>query len=271
MFKKIILLALIVILTGCGTSGHRRYSQLEDGEPTYAIDMSKVHDAVPKDEPLSKHANPTKYTVLGKTYYVCKTYAGYDQTGIASWYGTKFHAHKTSTGEMYDLAQMTAAHKTLPIPCYARVTNLNNGKQVIVKINDRGPFHENRIIDLSYVAARKLGIWPKGTGYVRVQTIDPKNWHPNDQQNMLVKTVAVSANPQLYMQIGAFRSRANAEGLLARIQKITPNSVHIKTMEMGGLPIYKVQIGPIKNVDLSDELYAALQRENLGKPMSVVQ
>ena len=260
---------LFLLLNGCGTT-HRRYSQLNDSAPTYKIDVSKIPDATPKAEPLSKHANPTKYRVLGQTYYVSKSYVGYDQTGIASWYGMKFHNFKTSTGELYDVAGMTAAHKTLPLPCYAKVTNLNNGKQVIVKINDRGPFYENRIMDLSYAAARKLGIWPKGTGLVRVQTIEPSTWQPSES-SLEVKTVPVSANPQLYMQIGAFRSRSNAENLMTRISKITSDPIHVKTMDLQGAPIYKVQIGPVKNVALSDNLFNALQREKLGTPMTVVQ
>jgi rare lipoprotein A len=238
----------------------------QDCAPNFKVDMNKVQDAVPKDEPYSKRANPTKYRVLGHTYYVRKTAVGYDETGIASWYGMKFHAHKTSTGEMYDVTKMTAASKELPLPCYVKVTNLKNGKQVVVKVNDRGPFHENRIIDLSYVAAHKLGIWPKGTGLVRVQGIDARTW-----RGQTVTTVPVKGRPQIYMQIGAFRIRSNAEGLVVRIQKITSDQIQIKTVQLDGSPIYKVQIGPLASVDKSDSLYAALEREKLGTPMTVVQ
>ena len=268
MTKFFVLFFFILLLNGCATTSHRRYSQLQDGAPTYSIDVSKIPNATPQLEPLNKHCNPPKYTVLGHTYYVLKSPYGYDQTGIASWYGMKFHAHKTSTGDNYDVAGMTAANKVLPLPCYAQVTNLKNGKQVIVKINDRGPFHENRIIDLSYVAAVKLGIWPKGTGLVRVQTIDPATWHA--ESSTQVTTVPVKGNPRLFMQIGAFRVRSNAESLVLRIQKVTQDPIQIKTFTLDGQPIYKVWIGPLATVDHSDQLFAALESEKLGNPMTVI-
>lgn len=266
--KNIFLLILVILLSACGTT-HRRYSQLQDSAPTYHIDINKIPNATPKVEPLSKHANPSKYTVLGHTYYVLKSPYGYDETGIASWYGMKFHAHRTSTGENYDVAGMTAANKVLPLPCYAKVTNLKNGKQVIVKVNDRGPFHQNRIIDLSYVAAAKLGIWPKGTGLVRVQTIDPRTWHQATTTH--VSTVPVKGQPHIYMQIGAFRVRANADNLMARIQKVTQDQVQVKTFTLDGTPIYKVWIGPLATVDKSDSLFDALEAEKLGNPITVIQ
>lgn len=271
ILKLVGVVILLGLLSACSTtSHHRRYSQLNDSAPNFHIDVNKVPNPTPKEEPFSKYGNPKKYTVMGKTYYVMSSYKGYDETGISSWYGMKFHQFKTSSGEMYDVAGMTAAHKTLPIPCYAKVTNLKNGKQVIVKINDRGPFYENRIIDLSYVAAVKLGIWPKGTGLVRVQTIDPAHWQPTGPATA-VKTVPVKPNPQIYMQIGAFRSRANAEGLVARIKQVTSDNIQIKTVEWQGAPIYKVQIGPLATVDKSDALYEAINREKLGTPMTVIQ
>jgi rare lipoprotein A len=266
------LILVVALLSSCGTTSraHHRYSQAQDSAPNYHIDVDKIPNATPKVEPLNKHANPTKYTVLGHTYYVRHSYLGYDETGIASWYGMKFHAFKTSSGEMYDVAGMTAANKVLPIPCYATVTNLKNGRQVIVKINDRGPFYQNRIIDLSYAAAVKLKVWPKGTGLVRVQAIDPTHWQPNGSATS-VQQVAINGNPRIYMQIGAFRSRANAESLAKRIQQVTDNPIQIKAAELENAPIYKVQIGPLPNVEHSDQLFAALQREHLGTPMTVIK
>lgn len=261
----------LLVLTGCSAKRHHRYSQGQDGAPDYKIDAASVPNPTPKAEPLSKSGNPKQYTVLGKTYYLRSSYLNYDETGIASWYGTKFQDYKTSSGEIYDLAKMTAAHKTLPIPCYAQVTNLSNGKQVIVKINDRGPFAENRIMDLSYVAAVKLGIWPKGTGLVRVQTIDPNHWQGLQQDVGVVHHVSVKANPQLYMQLGAFRSKANAERLLERMQHVTQNPVSIRSFEKEGVVLYKVWIGPLANVDTSDSLHAAIEQAHLGQPMTVVQ
>lgn len=273
--KRIIFIFSILVgilnLVGCGTTSHHRYAQQNDSAPNFHIDPSKVPDAVPKVEPLSKHGNPKSYRVLGHTYYLRSSPYGYDETGIASWYGMKFHNYKTSSGEMYDVAGMTAANKVLPIPCYAKVTNLKNGRQVIVKINDRGPFHENRIIDLSYVAAAKLGIWPKGTGLVRVQTIDPRTWHSQPCPVGTVRKVPVKGNPQIYMQLGAFRSQENAEHLMDKISKITTQPMRIKTMQLDGAPIYKVQIGPVPSVEMSDDLHDAIEEAKLGQPITVVE
>lgn len=264
-------LGVVLLLTACGTTRHHRYSQEQDGAPAYKIDVTKIPDATPKVEPLSKHGNPKKYTVLGKTYYLRSSFVNYDETGIASWYGTKFDAYKTSSGELYDLAKMTAAHKTLPIPCYAKVTNLNNGKQVIVKINDRGPFAQNRVMDLSYVAAIKLGIWPKGTGLIRIQTIDPSQQQNVDADVGQVQHVPVKANPQIYMQLGAFQSKENAERLQAQMSSVTHNPISIRRFEKDGTILYKVRIGPLANVDTSDELNKAILQAQLGKPMTVIE
>ena len=270
-FIKFITVIVILLLNACSStsSHHHRYSQEKDGAPNYHIDIDKVPEPVPKVEPLSKYGNPAKYTVLGRTYYLRKTYLGYDETGIASWYGMKFHSFRTSSGELYDVAGMTAANKVLPIPCYALVTNLNNGRQVIVKVNDRGPFHENRIIDLSYVAAAKLAIWPKGTGLVRVQTIDPTHWQPSHTETDNEAT-PVTHKPQIYLQIGVFRTKSNADNLLQRISAITDRPIHIEEVESDGATIYKVQIGPLATVDHSDQLFKALEREHLGTPITTI-
>jgi rare lipoprotein A len=135
-----------------------------------------VPDAVPRPERLSKYGNPESYEVMGQRYFPLRTAYGFVERGIASWYGPDFHGKRTSSGERYDMYQMTAAHKTLPIPCYVEVVNLQNRRRAVLKVNDRGPFKDNRVIDLSYVAARKLGIWQNGTGLVEVRVIDPA--HP---------------------------------------------------------------------------------------------
>lgn len=169
------LLVLFVQLSGCASimPSSRRS---KDGPPPFPVDMSQVKDCVPKPEPKSKYGNPSSYVVWGKRYYVMKSSRGYCECGTASWYGMAFHQRRTSSGERFDTTTMTAAHKTLPLPTYVQVTNLENGRQAIVKVNDRGPFHDDRIIDLSYVAAVKLGVYPKGTARVRVRAIDPYEW-----------------------------------------------------------------------------------------------
>src|SRR3990167_10359932 len=150
-FVVIFLFLFIFMIGGCLRETHN------DGPPHYNVDVDKIHDPVPHYIPKSKYGNPEHYTVFGKRYHVLKTARHYDKRGIASWYGTKFDGRLTSTRERYHLTDMTAASPELPIPCFVRVTNLENGQQVIVKVNDRGPFANNRIMDLSYVAAKKIG------------------------------------------------------------------------------------------------------------------
>lgn len=169
-----------------------RYGVDNDSVPNDNLDVSKLVEPTPRNEPRSLYGNKSPYSVLGKSYTVLPNASGYDERGIASFYGSKFHGYKTSNFEDYDMYQFTAAHKTLPLPSYARVTNLENGKSVVVRINDRGPFHENRIIDLSYAAAVKIGVWPKGTGLVEVRAIDPD--HP-DAPGTLVSSGAASSTP----------------------------------------------------------------------------
>jgi len=132
-------------------------------------------EVIPKVEKYSKYGNPKSYEVFGKKYYTKKTHIGYSEKGIASWYGKKFHGRLTSSREVYNMYKLTAAHKSLPIPCYAKVTNLSNNKSIIVRINDRGPFKKGRIIDLSYAAAKKLDIVLKGTAKVHVEAINARN------------------------------------------------------------------------------------------------
>lgn len=247
--------------------GSHRYSSSSDGPPDYYVDASKVPDAVPKCEPRSKYGNPSSYVVFGKRYHVMQSSEGYHERGIASWYGTKFHAQRTSSGEKYSMLTMTAAHKTLPLPTYVMVTNLNNGKHVIVKVNDRGPFHENRIIDLSYVAAKKLGITATGTGLVEVTAIDPKHQESYSSKPILVE----NKNAKLYLQIGAFSQLANAEQLSDRIEPLTSAPIRVKEGTKDDKPIYRVQIGPLASVDLSDSLHHKLQTEGLGEPVTVIE
>lgn len=162
----------MLLLAGCASHSHR-YSARSDSYPNDQRDLSQVRDAVPHYEPRARSGNQPLYTVLGKRYSVLPSAQGYVEEGQASFYGNKFHGYATSSGEPYDMYAMTAAHKQLPLPSYARVTNLDNGRSVTVRINDRGPFHDGRILDLSYAAAWRLGIAAKGTGHVRVEGIDP--------------------------------------------------------------------------------------------------
>lgn len=161
------------LLAGCGSAPGRR-----DGAPSRRLDPDNIEDAVPRKDPITRAGNKNPYTVLGKTYRILPSSKGYRARGVASWYGTKFHGENTANGERYDLYEMTAAHCTLPIPTYVLVTNLENGRQCVVRVNDRGPFESSRLIDLSYAAATKLGYVDKGTAQVEVAAIDPDDWPP---------------------------------------------------------------------------------------------
>ena len=235
----------------------------KDGAPARPADVSSVKDAVPKTEPRSKYGNPDSYEVFGKRYYVLNDSHGYIERGIASWYGTKFHGRRTSSGETYDMYAMTAAHKTLPLPTYAEVINLENNKHVIVKVNDRGPFHENRIIDLSYSAAAKLGILAKGTGIVEVRAIDPVNYSPGGSPALITVALSNDTINQFYIQVGAFSELVNAERLQSRLNGLGKTMINISQANVNGQQVYRVRIGPFADVDIADSIVRQLPRYGL--------
>lgn len=234
-----------------------------DGAPKYNIDIDKIHSPVPHYLPKSKYGNPDYYWVKGRRYHVLSTANGYNKRGIASWYGTKFNGRLTSTREPYSLLGMTAASPELPIPCFVRVTNLENGKQIIVKVNDRGPFAANRIMDLSYVAARKLGYAGRGTALVQVTSIDVPNPYAHS------KPVFAHNHPEIFLQVGAFSEEHNAERLQMELHRLTERTIRI-THEDGGRRLYRVQIGPIANVDETDALQERIARAGLGHAITVI-
>ncbi|MDG3087410.1 septal ring lytic transglycosylase RlpA family protein [Vibrio hannami] len=170
--QSVITLLYLLVLAGCSSSG--RYSISDDVAPEKPLSVDHIEDAHPKYEPYSRGGN-RNYSLRGKSYEIIKDPKDFTQKGIASWYGKKFHGHLTSNGEIYDMYSMSAAHKTLPIPSYVKVTNLDNGKETVVRINDRGPFHEGRIIDLSYAAAFKLDVIKTGTANVQIEHISVAN------------------------------------------------------------------------------------------------
>ena len=210
-----------------------------------------VPDAVPRPEPRSAHGNPPFYDVLGQRYYVLASADGYLERGVASWYGPTFHGGNTSNGESYDMYGMTAAHKSLPLPCYARVTNLRNGRSVVVRINDRGPFVANRLIDLSYSAAAKLDMIRDGTSLVEVRALTPT------VPDVLTRTTA-QPPPALYVQAGAFADQHNAQRLLARLQAAGLERAFIALPLQDGAQLYRVRLGPVDSVAQFDALHARL-------------
>lgn len=172
--KNTVLIITASLLLGACAGGSSRYAMEHDRAPDGDFNAERIPNAVPRVEPRSRYGNPDSYVVNGKRYYVKASSRGYAERGRASWYGKKFHGHRTSSGETYDMYAMTAAHKTLPLPTYVEVTNLDNNRKIIVKVNDRGPFHPGRIIDLSYAAAKKLGMTGHGTAPVEVRALDPR-------------------------------------------------------------------------------------------------
>lgn len=241
-----------------------RYRDAKDGGPaTPAIDVSTLSEPVPRVEPRARYGNKSPYSVLGKTYTVMNDAHGYVERGIASWYGNKFHGYMTSSLEPYDMYQFSAAHKTLPLPSYVRVTNLDNGKSVVVRVNDRGPFHENRLIDLSYAAAVRIGVWPKGTGLVEVRVLDPE--HPADAPAAVAASPA-AAEPRIFLQIGAFADIVNARRVVERIERAGLGEVTIVTTRVNGREIHRVRLGPLPTVKAADEMVASVERLGLGTP-----
>ena len=180
---------------------------------------------------------------------------GYVERGIASWYGTKFHGRRTSSGETYDMYAMTAAHKSLPLPTYVQVTNLSNSKFIVVKVNDRGPFHENRIIDLSYTAAIKLDIIQKGTGLVEVKAIDIED----SKEVILVEDDKISTqDASFYIQVGTFSKLESAKILKQKLDSFGVNLIKISNVIVSGNTLYRVRIGPFTDTKLSDSIVSKL-------------
>jgi len=224
------------------------------------VNLDQIPDAVPKAEPLHKYAN-RPYSALGKTYTPLQTAGGYRERGTASWYGKKFHGQRTAIGETYDMYGMTAAHPTLPVPSYARVTNLANGKSVVVRVNDRGPFLHDRIIDLSYAAAWKLGYVNQGSAEVEVEGIAVDGNAPVAATVVEppVKVEAVAAETvvpvmppdvagKVYLQLGAFREKQGAESFLARMRAaLGDTGKDIILLEQQGLN--RIQLGPYASAD----------------------
>ena len=277
-----------------GKSQSERYRHRQDhGPDAPPIDVSKIPEPVPKAEPRSRYGNKATYSVLGRSYHVLPSAKGYVERGTASWYGSKFHGYRTSSFEPYDMYQFSAAHKTLPLPSYARVTNLDNGKSVVVRVNDRGPFHEGRVIDLSYAAAVKIGVWPQGTGRVEVRAIDPD--HPEDDRSASRVASAASprpsalgpraspatdaarstaspiAAPAIYLQIGAFGERANAERALASARRAGIADAGIDSVAIAGRTVHRVRVGPLADSGTADALTERVRALGLGEPRVSVE
>ncbi len=261
---------LSLALSACNSHNSKPVYDNHDGPPSSSPDAASVPDAVPQPTTPSKYGNPKSYEVMGKRYYVMSSSKGYKERGIASWYGSKFHGKRTSSGEPYNMHAMTAAHKTLPLPTYVKVTNLKNGRQVILKVNDRGPFHENRIIDLSHTAAVKLGIKPVGTGFVEVEAIDAQTY--SQTNSTIAKPKVSNSGVSLYLQLGAFISAQNAQQLQHKINSAAiGQSASISTIERQGQQFYRVRIGPLENTEQADALANTLNNKGFNQYRIIIE
>ena len=256
------LLSLIVMLVSCG--------QIKDSAPVnYSKQWHEIPDAVPASVSRSKYGNPGSYEVFGKTYYVKDSADGFQQKGIASWYGNKFHGRRTSSGEDYDMYAMTAAHKTLPIPVFVEVTNHDNGRKAVVKVNDRGPFHEGRIIDLSYAAATKLGVAQTGTANVSIRVVTSESDKNRQRSDAVVESHSAEGG-KLYVQIAAFSSEDNALSHLGKLQGEGFSDVRLHIESKKGKAVYRVRIGPLPSELVAKNVVAQL-KENNHKSLKIIK
>jgi rare lipoprotein A len=262
------------------TPGGLYAPELSDSAPISAIDVSQLIEPTPSSEPLARYGNKSPYTVLGKTYYVLDKSNSYDQRGTASWYGQKFNGRKTSSGEIYSICQFTAAHKTLPLPSYVRVTNIKNGQSVVVRINDRGPFHEGRIIDLSYVAAIRIGLDKAGTAPVRVELIHAGDLYETRIENTPIQNPSINANANanandhdnedISLQFGSFVDQANAQRLRAQLQNANIQGVELEKAQLNEKSVWRVLARGLKNEQI-DDIFEIIHRLGLAKPKVISQ
>ena len=317
MLKAASLAAVVLLLAACASSPSEqsssgstmsasdayqasRYSIQQDRGPSRQIDPSQVREIIPMIEPRTLAGNKSPYTVNGLTYRVMPSEEGYSERGFASWYGEKFHGHKTSNGEIYDMYQISAAHKTMPIPGFLRVTNLENERSIVVRVNDRGPFHSDRVIDLSYAAAYMLGFDNKGTAMVEVEAIVPTLAGPGyrpDGSAVATSAARSAAAPvraaivegsgsagssgsvvaasgggqEQYLQVGAFSDLRAAEQLSAKLRDLTSRPVFIRSVESGAAnqPLHRVRVGPIPDAAEAARIADTVVGADLGRPYTV--
>lgn len=259
------------------TAGGLYAPGVPDSAPTDPLDISGLAEPEPRHEPLARYGNRSPYTVLGKSYRVLDRAEGYRERGIASWYGQKFHGRHTSSREIYDMCSFSAAHKTLPLPSFARVTRLDTGDSVVVRVNDRGPFHEGRIIDLSYAAAVKLGLDRSGTAKVEVEALVPAGDAPRlavtDPAALLPAVPPVSGPASVpvpvddgrrrILQVGAYRERDNARRIARQVEDAGFRDVDVAPVKVNGDKLWRVRIGPLP----ADAAASAVERlRALGLP-----
>ncbi len=271
--QYLVTLVILGLLTSCSANKTRELPP--HGESASIPPLPD--DPIPRPEPKSRHGNGPVYEVFGKRYTVMNSASGYQERGVASWYGKQFHGNPTSTGETYDMYEMSAAHKTLPLPTYVRVRNLRNNKTVVVRVNDRGPFVHNRIIDLSYFAAVKLDMVGTGTSLVEVEAItfdEPKVDRPTPQVTpppAEAPIPAVSKPPQVFVQIGAFGSRENADRRIALLRSGGIGVAFVLEDTSANQALFRVRMGPIRGVEQYDMLVEELDKLGITDPILVTE
>lgn len=269
-----VVLGCLLMLSACSSK------PTQSAKPSAVVpdnaDLALLPEPMPFEEPPSRTGNPMVYTVFGREYRVDSTSEGYREQGLASWYGSKFHGNKTSSGVPYDMYALTAAHKSLPIPTFVRVTRVDNGRSIVVRVNDRGPFVDDRIIDLSYAAATKLGMVDEGLTPVEVEALPPYQylaWHRfDDDRDTRVATTTIPARPvstsgqvqvrtaglttgRPFLQVGAFRQRESAENLRLQLSRRLVHGVEVASSPDA---LHRVRIGPLQGPDEVDQLRLAL-------------
>jgi len=254
--KRLLPFFVALFIVGCGTTtGPELGRAVGDGPGTPIADPSAIPDAVPQVAARSRYGNPPQYEVFGKVYRVMDSAEGYQERGVASWYGKNFHERRTSSGETYDMYAMTAAHKHLPLPTWVEVTHLETGQRIVVKVNDRGPFVNNRIIDLSYAAAAKLGMLDSGTAPVEVRAISVATDAP------AVRTVATNAEVY-YLQMAAFGNAKNANELQQQLTRAGLSAPAF--IKQGADGLHRVRLGPVPGLAALDKLTNELAGSRFG-------
>lgn len=242
-------------------------------------DRGKAQGSTTSKTTKSKRGNPSSYVVFGKRYHVLDSSDGFVQRGIASWYGTKFHGRPTSSGEVYNMHAMSAAHKTLPIPVYVHVKNLDNGRSLVVRVNDRGPFIAGRIIDLSYAAAKKLGVDGPGTANVEIRTVGPGQALPTSVVRTkplnVVRTIPLNKElrPEipLFIQMGSFSSHVNASNLVKNLLDANESTAQISSLQTESGLYYRVRVGPLFDIDEANAILRRLKSKGFQTARIVVQ
>lgn len=272
-----IIVLLMVVVSACSTSNQMiQIGSPKDGRPAGSVDVTKIPNALPTPVVRTRAGNAPEYTILGKTYRVLPTSDGYRRRGEASWYGTKFHGRRTANGEVYNMFAMTAAHTTLPIPSYVRVTHVANGRSIIVRINDRGPFHNNRIIDLSYAAAKKLDVIATGVAMVDIVDVTPIDRNIVAQPPGTANAIKLTAEPtqaipgaialqnqkDFYIQLGAFQQYQSAITLSNKVASILPHAVNVVA---GQDKLHRVFVGPVNSPQQLASIQDLLRQQGLSE------